>query len=163
MKGIPAGQVSWVLTFQSPALPSGCHLNLSITLHFLLQLCEDPASIGGLSPSPPTARPLQPASCRPLSLSLFQNANVAPCGADPDASWGTRGTHNGDPCGSLARPESLAHVYQSHSETSLWELLAEGSAPWMKGLLGIPVDPSALPSCAAGACHGFLGAVNRLE
>lgn len=39
---------------------------------------------------PPTARPMQPASCRSLSLSLFQNANLAPCGADPDASWGTR-------------------------------------------------------------------------
>lgn len=61
---------------------------------------------------------MQPASCRPLSLSLFQNANLAPCGADPDASWGTRGTHNGDLCESLARPESLAHVYQSHSETT---------------------------------------------
>lgn len=67
---------------------------------------------------PPTACPMQPASCRSLSLSLFQNANLAPCGADPDASWGTRGTHNGDPCGSLARLESLAHVYQSHSETT---------------------------------------------
>uniref|UniRef100_A0A8C0RBG4 Actin binding LIM protein family member 2 n=1 Tax=Canis lupus familiaris TaxID=9615 RepID=A0A8C0RBG4_CANLF len=31
-----------------------------------------------------------------------RNANLAPCGADPDASWGTRGTRRGDPCGSLA-------------------------------------------------------------
>lgn len=67
---------------------------------------------------PPTARPIQPASCRSLSLSLFQNANLAPCGSDPDASWGTRGTHNWGPLWSLARPESLAHVYQSHSETT---------------------------------------------
>uniref|UniRef100_A0A8C6I4Z0 Actin-binding LIM protein 2 n=1 Tax=Mus spicilegus TaxID=10103 RepID=A0A8C6I4Z0_MUSSI len=48
----------------------------------------------------------------------LRNANLAPCGADPDASWGTRGTHNGDPRGSLAWPESLAHVDQSHSETT---------------------------------------------
>uniref|UniRef100_A0A8C2ML82 Actin-binding LIM protein 2 n=1 Tax=Cricetulus griseus TaxID=10029 RepID=A0A8C2ML82_CRIGR len=27
----------------------------------------------------------------------LRNANLAPCGADPDASWGTRGTHNGTP------------------------------------------------------------------
>lgn len=69
MKGIPAGQVSWGLTFQSPALPSGCHLNLSITLLLLLQLYEDPASIGGLSPSPPYCLP--PATCLlPASLSF---------------------------------------------------------------------------------------------
>uniref|UniRef100_A0A671E9S2 Actin binding LIM protein family member 2 n=1 Tax=Rhinolophus ferrumequinum TaxID=59479 RepID=A0A671E9S2_RHIFE len=28
-----------------------------------------------------------------------RNANLASCGADPDASWGTRGTRSGDPCG----------------------------------------------------------------
>ncbi|XP_053422057.1 actin-binding LIM protein 2 isoform X1 [Nycticebus coucang] len=30
------------------------------------------------------------------------NANLAPCGTDPDASWGMRGTQSGDPHGSLA-------------------------------------------------------------
>lgn len=41
-----------------------------------------------------------PAACLlPPSLFLFQNANLASCGADPDASWGTRGTRSGDPHG----------------------------------------------------------------
>lgn len=74
MKGIPTGQVSWGLTFQSPALPSGCHLNLSITLLLLLQLCEDPASIGGAVSQPP----LLPAPCNlPLAgLSLFLSSRM---------------------------------------------------------------------------------------
>lgn len=42
-------------------------------------------------PTPPPACLLLP------SLFLFQNANLAPCGADPDASWGARGTRRGDP------------------------------------------------------------------
>lgn len=56
-----------------------------------------------LGPGSTKARPPGPATCLlPPSLFLFQNANLAPCGADPDASWGTRGTRRGDPCGSLA-------------------------------------------------------------
>uniref|UniRef100_A0A2I2ZL05 Actin binding LIM protein family member 2 n=1 Tax=Gorilla gorilla gorilla TaxID=9595 RepID=A0A2I2ZL05_GORGO len=33
----------------------------------------------------------------PTFSSTGSNANLAPCGADPDASWGMRGTQSGDP------------------------------------------------------------------
>lgn len=54
---------------------------------------EAPGTLG--SPPPglgsTKARPPTRAACLlPPSLFLFQNANLAPCGADPDASWGTR-------------------------------------------------------------------------
>ncbi|XP_054409645.2 actin-binding LIM protein 2 isoform X4 [Pongo abelii] len=38
-----------------------------------------------------------------------RNANLAPCGADPDASWGMRGTQSGDPVGLWLGQGSLTH------------------------------------------------------
>lgn len=58
----------------------------------------------------------QPASCRPLFL--LQNANLAPCGADPDASWGTRGTRSRDPWGLWLGQGSRTRPHKPHSETT---------------------------------------------
>ncbi|XP_064344469.1 actin-binding LIM protein 2 isoform X15 [Camelus dromedarius] len=56
-----------------------------------------------------------------------RNANLAPCGADLDASWGTRGTGSGDPVGLWLGQGSLTCFYKSHSETSPPRQLAEAS------------------------------------
>lgn len=62
---------------------------------------------------------LYPATCPlPPSLFLFQNANLAPCGADLDASWGTRGTGSGDPVGLWLGQGSLTGFHEFRSETT---------------------------------------------
>ena len=62
---------------------------------------------------------LPPATCPlPPSLFLFQNANLAPCGADLDASWGMRGTGSGDPVGLWLGQGSLTGFHKFRSETT---------------------------------------------
>lgn len=88
---------------------------------------------GGPTPPTPASRSQAglpaPAACLlPPSLSLFQNANLAPCGADPDASWGTRGTRSRDPCGLWLGQGALTRSHRAHSETPPPQgRLAEGS------------------------------------
>ncbi|XP_072868645.1 actin-binding LIM protein 2 isoform X12 [Chlorocebus sabaeus] len=62
-----------------------------------------------------------------------RNANLAPCGADPDASWGMRGTRSGDPVG-------------------LW--LGQGSLTHSTSLLLKPPRPQPAEICRAGTPQG---------
>ncbi|XP_077859239.1 actin-binding LIM protein 2 isoform X8 [Macaca mulatta] len=62
-----------------------------------------------------------------------RNANLAPCGADPDASWGMRGTRSGDPVG-------------------LW--LGQGSLTHSTSLLLKPPRPQPAEICGAGTPQG---------
>lgn len=81
---------------QEPDVSSGAGPHICPTLARCCPGCPPSRPARRASPGPLPA--LQP-SLAALSLFLFQNANVAPCGADPDASWGMRGTRSGDPEG----------------------------------------------------------------
>lgn len=106
-----------ILSTQLPKRSSAIyHLSLSNTLLPLLQLYEDTGSTGGCLPGPyclPHATCLLPAS---LSFS-FPECQPGTLWSRPGCQLGHARYTQWDPCGSLARPESLAHVCQSHSET----------------------------------------------